>query len=40
MYHTAKNGVKASKTLSRLRKNSVDTPVPLESSYGADARIT
>jgi hypothetical protein len=39
-YHTGKNGVKTSKTLSRLRKNSIKTPVPLESSYGADARIT
>jgi hypothetical protein len=40
MYHMGKNGVKTSKTLSRLRKNSLNTPVPLESSYGADARIT
>ena len=40
MYHTGKNGVKISKTLSRLRKNSLNTPVLLESSYGADARIT
>ena len=40
MYHTGKNGVKTSKTLSKLRKNSLNTPVPLESSYDADARIT
>jgi hypothetical protein len=40
MYHMDKNGVKTSKTLSRLLKNSLNTPVPLESSYGADARIT
>jgi hypothetical protein len=40
VYHRGKNGVKTSKTLSRLRNNSLNTPVPLDSSYGADARIT